>query len=59
MERCKSCKHRGDDGFCSNEDKIFERYAGYVGEDCLIYSYSEGGGFWVGPEFGCVHHDPK
>jgi hypothetical protein len=22
----------------------------------LIYEYSEGGVFWTGPDFGCVHH---
>ena len=27
--------------------------------DMLIYSYAEGGSFWVGPKFGCVHHKTK
>jgi hypothetical protein len=28
-------------------------------ENSLVYSYSEGGSFWVGPKFGCVNHEPK
>lgn len=24
--------------------------------DVLIYSYSEGGTFHTGPDFGCIHH---
>lgn len=27
--------------------------------DMLVYTYDEGGKFWTGPEFGCVHHQPK
>lgn len=47
-------------GFCSSEDNIIE---GYPDEefppDALIYTYQEGGAFWTGPDFGCVHHEPK
>ena len=25
----------------------------------LIYDYNEGGGFWVGERFGCIHHTPN
>jgi len=24
--------------------------------DCLVYSYYESGSFWVGDDFGCIHH---
>lgn len=27
--------------------------------DSLVYSYAEGGSFWTGPAFGCVHHAPE
>lgn len=62
--RCSSCVSRTTEGFCVNE-KIVE--AGYDlardinglpsdGENyMLIYSDDEGGSFWVGPMFGCVH----
>ena len=67
MERCKTCAYwkqnlgsvltngvRG--GGCSNE-KLREAWGGGGYEaDALVYSYDEGGSFWTGPEFGCVHH---
>ena len=27
--------------------------------DSLTYDYDEGGGFWTGDEFGCIHHEEK
>ena len=27
--------------------------------DMLVYSYDEGGRFWTGPKFGCVHWASK
>ena len=75
MNHCKTCKHwegvspnsymghtKGylSGGFCANEDKLVE---GYPDEECpqdaLIYTYQESGSFWTGPNFGCVHHEPK
>jgi hypothetical protein len=63
MNRCKTCffwspaDSRGG-GYCDNE-KIHETDGQHhEGEDHLIYSYNEGGSFWAGPEFGCVHHSP-
>jgi len=51
------CKERGR--FCSHV-KIYE--SGYgpdneikPGIDHMMYSYNEGGVFYVGDEFGCVH----
>ena len=68
MDRCKTCKHwapctsaaHGENdkkagGICSS-DKIVEDYGQGHGADTMVYSYSEGGEFWTGPEFGCVHH---
>lgn len=67
MEHCKTCKHwkpcgksdnkeRRKGGHCMNEKKITEDYGRY-GPDMLVYPYIEGGDFWTGPEFGCVHHE--
>jgi hypothetical protein len=71
METCKTCKHwmphsnkypkshaREDKkagGLCQSE-KLVEDWGGGHGADMLIYEYLEGGGFWTGPDFGCVHH---
>lgn len=45
-------------GICGS-DKIAEEscynWQGH-GADMLVYSYDEGGEFWTGPDFGCVHH---
>lgn len=56
MNHCETCRWRDDKGFCRNE-KLTEDEGqnGDWKDDALIYSYSEGGGFWVGPRFGCVH----
>ena len=58
MEHCKTCKWRDQDGFCQN-GKLQESNGLAPQPDqmnALIYSYEESGKFWVGPEFGCVHH---
>jgi hypothetical protein len=60
--RCKNCDWRSRDGVCDNEQKIHEDMCAKPGgdqADCLVYSYYEGGAFWVGPEFGCVHWKEK
>ena len=44
---------------CSNT-KLTEEYGSTsYGNDMLVYSYNEGGWFWTGPDFGCVHHKAK
>jgi hypothetical protein len=54
--------HAGEDkkagGLCQSEKLVEdERTWGHgYGADMLIYEYSEGGVFWTGPDFGCVHH---
>jgi len=59
--RCADCKFRSSSGHCENKH-VREQYGKREVEDDsadLIYSYDEGGSFWVGPNFGCVHFDPK
>ena len=54
---CGTCKHRDATGYCLN-DKLDEDFgqSDVKKADMLIYEYSEGGRFWVGERFGCVHH---
>jgi len=57
--RCGRCKWRNHGGYCTCP-KIYEKGLPPDGEaekasDHLVYSYNEGGGFWVGENFGCVH----
>jgi hypothetical protein len=72
MNRCKTCRwwdqssgrlspsgSTGRGGDCSNEGKLHENYVVQAEDDHLVYSYNEGGGFWTGPEFGCVHHEAR
>jgi hypothetical protein len=65
-ERCKTCKHwnrskpnfnpTADFGQCVS-DKLAESDVTPT-LDMLVYEYMEGGAFFTGPEFGCVHHVP-
>ena len=66
--RCKDCSWRGQNGYysrpgyCCNTEKIredFHEKKDEEGDDRLLYDYDEGGGFWVGPNFGCVHWTKK
>ena len=45
-------------GYCLSR-KIVEAGEEVQADDMLVYSYSEGGDFWTGPDFGCVHHANK
>jgi hypothetical protein len=58
MNTCDTCKFRTDDGHCTSE-KVQEDWGQSAAErvDSLVYSYNESGRFWVGPKFGCVHHE--
>lgn len=58
--RCGDCVHRDATGYCTSE-KLAEDLGHRDEEraDMLIYDYTEGGGFWVGEKFGCVHHAPN
>ena len=44
-------------GYCHSE-KIMEDENEFE-PDTLVYDYNEGGGFWTGPKFGCVHHKER
>jgi hypothetical protein len=57
---CETCVFRDGKGYCENP-KLTESYWHKKEEamDMLIYDYTEGGGFWVGPQFGCIHHKEK
>jgi hypothetical protein len=57
MNRCETCTYRNATGHCTNK-KLDEDWGQTESErqDMLVYDFSEGGGFWVGPQFGCVHH---
>ena len=61
MKTCKTCIYRNGFGHCQS-GKITEYYPGIPKDEkarMLIYSYFEGGTFWVGEKFGCVHHQEK
>jgi hypothetical protein len=67
---CKTCKHWSPlsesyrdpevaaGGICRSS-KLDEDQGQGHGADMLVYRYSEGGQFWTGPEFGCVHHEDR
>jgi len=57
--KCKTCAFREND-YCMNEklredDNETFHLTFEEKNDCLIYSYDDGGNFWVGENFGCVH----
>ena len=59
MNYCETCKFRVNEKCTSNKlDEVGPLDAGQA-QDMLIYDYQEGGGFSVGPRFGCVHHEKK
>ena len=58
MNYCETCKYRDERGRCTNkklDDDFF--YSDEEAIDMLLYGYMEGGGFWVGKKFGCVHYE--
>jgi hypothetical protein len=61
MNLCKDCKHRDDAGYCGNNNLQEGTYYQdtEAAKAMLLYSYDEGGSFWVGPDFGCVHWEDK
>ena len=62
MGYCGECLHRNAEGNCQSE-KLIEDWCGAKQDqnsgDMLIYPYAEGGWFWVGEKFGCVHFESK
>ena len=74
MKTCNTCKYRNDFGVCKSlkitDDELWELdFLDATKEeiiehdkkikDMLLYSYDEGGSFFVGEDFGCVHHEEK
>ena len=56
MNTCGTCVFRSVDGWCdSTKLSDRRRLPANTKHDMLFYSYEEGGGFWVGKDFGCVH----
>lgn len=66
MVRCKDCKHwsighREPFGFCNSTKWV----GGYsvieinLPLDAVHHEDDEGWGFTTGPDFGCVHGEPK
>jgi hypothetical protein len=74
MDQCRTCKYwlkyttlypnsndaesKKAGGFCQSEN-ITEFYDDEYKPNTLVYTYSEGGSFWTGSEFGCVHHKAR
>jgi hypothetical protein len=71
MKTCKTCKHWNDTSYsrpeydqkeCTNEEFLHE-WGGpttkEIANQSLVYSYNEGGGFYTGPNFGCIHHTER
>jgi len=59
LVRCGRCRWRDVEGNCTCP-KLYENGMPPEGEiengtDHLVYSYYDGGSFWVGENFGCVH----
>ena len=71
IKRCKTCTFRNEEGECTSskfadnvrwpcgyfEDEEEEIENKEMTKDMLLYSYDEGGRFFVGEEFGCVHYE--
>lgn len=68
MGYCKDCKFReaqpsplkANKHLCTCPKLTSDSYDSkeYYKDDALIYEYDEGGGFYVGDRFGCVHWMP-
>lgn len=67
MGYCLDCKYRDPVSVKANKHLCLcpkltsDSYTSeeYGKDDALIYSYDEGGGFYVGDKFGCVHWMPQ
>lgn len=46
-------------GICESENLMEAWGDSSYDKISLIYPYAEGGEFWTGPDFGCVHHKEK
>jgi len=43
---------------CEDQKFLYEGGCGDNPDRSLTYEYPEGGGFFTGPNFGCVHQEP-
>ena len=67
MNTCSTCAHWTESyPYPDNTGNLKECASDKLKEDCgnnnedeLVYSYTEGGCFFTGPKFGCVHHIQK
>ena len=66
--KCKDCKHWTTEApyqlpnsyksrMCGSAKLVEEFWDDDEALDMLHYSYAEGGAFYTGPEFGCVHFE--
>jgi hypothetical protein len=70
MNTCDTCKHYDGKGECSHP-KIMQpsnMQPGYLYEEgpanppensAVVTGYDDRACLWVGPKFGCIHHEPK
>ena len=65
MTTCRTCAHWTEEAPYSQPERFVVRVCAGIklqegfydhGTDSLCYSYMEGGAFYTGPDFGCVHH---
>jgi len=68
MATCKTCAHWTEEAPYDQPERFVIRVCGSPtldagiydhDRDSLRYSYQEGGAFYTGPDFGCVHHLEK
>ena len=46
-------------GICQSKKWVEKDYGDVYEADMMVYPYAEGGHFWTGAEFGCVHHEKR
>ena len=65
MNTCKTCichgtrKYLGGSNCTNHKMRENDRHVGVkktFEKDALVYEYYEGGDFWTGEDFGCIHH---
>jgi hypothetical protein len=64
VARCRTCRwwaadEPGCDPNCLCEHPKLCNPRTDQGSDALNYEYDEGGGFFTGPDFGCVHWEGR
>ena len=63
---CRDCQYwrklkEEEFGDCSNNHFIYDDVCGKTPQDGLGYTDYEGysAQFWTGPDFGCIHFEPR